>query len=441
MSTPPIPITILTGFLGSGKTTLLLSLIPQLRALNPSYRLALLKNEFGDLAIDSQLASSSAISGVKELLNGCICCNLVGSLGSALEELESGAAGEETKRLDRIVIETSGSAFPATLAMEVNRLSASTGGKYVLDGVITVIDVENWKGYEDTSYTARLQARYTDLVVFNKWEGVGERRWEECLDRLGDLEVQVPWVRSRRGWVDVGVVVGLDGGLRGSVEGEGKGKGEGHEHGHGHEHEHEHDHQSEVEVLSVTLTSSTTTTKSISHPSLLKLLRTAPKDEIYRIKAIFSSSTPLESSDPTFNQSSSSTSTTTSTSTSTPNPSSTSTPSMPSPSLSPQPQPQTYILNWAFGRWTCIPSSTTKVEETQDQPILRMTLVCARDESTKWKKRIEGGGYIELAAEEKKEGGPDAELKVVRLVRWNMWLDDMIGKMPTGGAWSEQINK
>jgi hypothetical protein len=84
---PPIPITILTGFLGSGKTTLLLNLLPQLRSQNPTYKLALLKNEFGDLAIDSQLASASSIGGVRELLNGCICCNLVGQLDEALKEL------------------------------------------------------------------------------------------------------------------------------------------------------------------------------------------------------------------------------------------------------------------------------------------------------------------------------------------------------------------
>jgi G3E family GTPase len=83
----PIPITILTGFLGSGKTTLLLNLLPQLRSQNPTYKLALLKNEFGDLAIDSQLASASSIGGVRELLNGCICCNLVGQLDEALKEL------------------------------------------------------------------------------------------------------------------------------------------------------------------------------------------------------------------------------------------------------------------------------------------------------------------------------------------------------------------
>jgi putative ribosome biogenesis GTPase RsgA len=40
----PTPITVLTGFLGSGKTTLILNLIPQ---LPPTYKLALLKNEFG----------------------------------------------------------------------------------------------------------------------------------------------------------------------------------------------------------------------------------------------------------------------------------------------------------------------------------------------------------------------------------------------------------
>lgn len=157
----PIPITIITGFLGSGKTTLILHLIPQLRAANPDYKLALLKNEFGDLAIDSQLASSNAISGVREMLNGCICCNLVGQLSEALRELQAQVTP------DRIVIETSGSAFPATLAMEINRIARATGD-YVLDGVVSVIDVENWQGYEDTSVTARLQAKYTDLIIFNK---------------------------------------------------------------------------------------------------------------------------------------------------------------------------------------------------------------------------------------------------------------------------------
>lgn len=65
----PTHVTIITGFLGSGKTTLILNLIPQ---LPKSYKLALLKNEYGDLVVDSQLASEVSISGVRELLNGCM---------------------------------------------------------------------------------------------------------------------------------------------------------------------------------------------------------------------------------------------------------------------------------------------------------------------------------------------------------------------------------
>ncbi|RDW64848.1 putative G3E family GTPase [Coleophoma cylindrospora] len=357
----PIPITIVTGFLGAGKTTLLLNLLPQLRAQNPTYKLALLKNEFGDLAIDSQLANSSAISGVRELLNGCICCNMVGQLDTALEELRS------TINPDRIVVETSGSAFPATLAMEVNRLARQTGGAYVLDGVVTVIDVENWKGYEDTSYTAKIQARYTDLVVFNKWELCDERRFDDCLDRLGDLEVQIAWVKSDKGKVPSDLVFGIDGGLAKDL---GEAEVNGHDHDHSHSNSHTHDgekgHQSEVEVLSLTMVAEPGAV--VNSSKLETLLRTAPKDEVYRIKAVLAASSPIASSDDT-------------------------TPSNTSPT-------NRYILNWAFGRWTCTPMNSEE-HESSNGTVLRMTMILARYESTKWKRRIEMAGMIELDGDQK----------------------------------------
>ncbi|CZR58103.1 related to dopamine-responsive protein [Phialocephala subalpina] len=390
-SISPIPVTILTGFLGSGKTTLLLSLLPQLRALNPTYKLALLKNEFGDLAIDSQLASSSSISSVRELLNGCICCNLVGSLSAALSELA------EAQNPDRIVIETSGSAFPATLAMEVNRLARETGGRYVLDGVVTVIDVENWKGYEDTSYTAKIQARYTDLIVFNKWELAGERRMDECLDRLGDMEVEQAWVKSDRGSVPVDLVFGVDGGLARSL-GESQEEhdhkhddrcGHNHVNGNGHKHE-EKGHQSEVEVLSVTLSSPPDSSENatVNTTFLLKLLKSAPKDEVYRIKAVLASATPIPASDPIPSDTLDPTSASTSSSSS---------------DSGESPKAGKYILNWAFGRWTSTPMTRSSEHESSSGTALRMTMILARYESKKWKKRIEGGGFIQLDGETKGE--------------------------------------
>lgn len=350
----PIPITIITGFLGSGKTTLILNLLPQLKAKNPDYKLALLKNEFGDLAVDSQLASSAAISGVQEMLNGCICCNLVGQLSEALAQLC------EQVSPDRIVIETSGSAFPATLALEVNRLARETGGRYTLDGVVSVIDVENWKGYEDTSYTAKVQARYTDLIILNKWELCDEDRLEEVIDRIGDLDVETPHVKSVKGKADVDLVFGVDGGLAQNLS-EDQTKS-----GHDHGHDHEHDHQSEVEVLSVE-TKSGAKDAAVQADKLLALLRAAPKDEVYRIKAVLTASGTVRDSDQDD--------------------------ANPTP-----PQEQTrFILNWAFGRWNFTPVAEAAEEhESSDKIPLRMTVILARHAGRKWKRKLESGDFLQL---------------------------------------------
>ncbi|EEH41589.1 CobW domain-containing protein [Paracoccidioides lutzii Pb01] len=425
-----IPITIITGFLGAGKTTILLNLIPQ---LPPDYRLALLKNEFGDLAIDSQIASANSISGIRELLNGCICCNLVGQLGDALLQLR-----DEVKP-DRIVIETSGSAFPATMAMEVNRVSRENNGLFVLDGVISVIDVENWKGYEDTSYTAKLQAKYTDLVIFNKWEDVPEEQFDACLDRVADLELDTAWVKSARGVVDKDLLLGIDGALLAKEISD-----RGHssldlvllngaddtvakeayiqEHSYGLGKPLENEHQSEVDVLSISLTS-TCQFDTVNQEALATLLLSAPKDEVYRIKGIiqFPADAPPEDS-------------------------SGQTAGAPTPIPTPAPtaestggacangtpatatgennaKTQNYILNWAFGRWTYTHSPASIGNTTDNSAedgasltpekfsIARMTLILSRGESHKWTRKLETDGLLEIAGEnpQKKRGSVKVE--------------------------------
>lgn len=360
---PPTPITIITGFLGAGKTTLILNLIPQ---LPPTYRLALLKNEFGDLAVDSQLASSAAISGVRELLNGCICCNLVGQLSDALDALL-----EMRPAPDRIIIETSGSAFPATLAMEVNRIGREGGGRVVLDGVVSVIDVENWTGYEDTSVTARMQAKYTDLIVYNKWEVAGEEAYERAVDRVGDLEVQIASVRSERGWVSVDVVMGIDGGLIGKEGVERAMEGELVQgHGHGHE------HQSEVEVLSVVLEGSET--DGVDLDSFEDLLLAAPKDEVYRIKGLILTKQPPPDSAGTRKMSAAG-------------------------------GPLVSVLNWAFSRWQYTPIALEDFS-VLNGAIARLTFILARGESAKWKKKIEAGDLVMLEGD-----GTEGKLTVTKV--------------------------
>lgn len=141
----------------------------------------LVKNEFGDLAVDSVLAQQQNITGVQEILNGCLCCTLVGQFKEAIAEIV------REYKPDRVLVETSGSAFPAPIAWQIremereyqqsikNGTKENTGDELAcvnvkLDSIVTVIDCVNFRGYEDTSYTAKLQAQYTDLLVLNKWD-------------------------------------------------------------------------------------------------------------------------------------------------------------------------------------------------------------------------------------------------------------------------------
>ncbi len=74
---------------------------------------------------------------------------------------------EEQYNPDRIIIETSGSALPVPIACQIRELKDEG---FVLDSIVTVIDCVNFRGYEDTSYTAKLQAQYTDVILMNKCE-------------------------------------------------------------------------------------------------------------------------------------------------------------------------------------------------------------------------------------------------------------------------------
>ncbi|KAH9481548.1 P-loop guanosine triphosphatase YjiA [Psilocybe cubensis] len=198
---PSIPITVFTGFLGAGKTSVILSLLPK---LPKDYKVVLLKNEFGDVEVDSKLANQSSLTAVSEILNGCMCCVLVGQMQNALLEIR------DNYRPDRIIIECSGSAFPATLAFQIRQLERDTGGDFNLDAIVTVIDAENFVGYEDTSPTARMQASYSDIILINKWEHVSERSLDIVMDHLHTLNDTTPKIKCQtRNGVDPGLIFGL----------------------------------------------------------------------------------------------------------------------------------------------------------------------------------------------------------------------------------------
>lgn len=190
-----IPVSVFTGYLGSGKTTIILNLI---KKLDPEYKVVWLKNEYGDTSIDSLLAKESNIQ-TAEMLNGCLCCVLVGRLKNALEEIV------QNYHPDRIIVESSGTAYPMPIVFEINRIP-----EIELDGVVNVIDALNFAGYRDAGVVAKMQASYTDLIIINKVGLVNEQRLDEVKDHIFELNPTTPKLESADGNVSAEVLLGID---------------------------------------------------------------------------------------------------------------------------------------------------------------------------------------------------------------------------------------
>jgi G3E family GTPase len=194
-SSGKIPVTIVCGFLGSGKTTIISSLIDYL--LQNSVKVAYIKNEIGSENIDGILIRGKHID-TRELLNGCICCTLTGQLYHAITELV------ETRRPDRIIIEASGVADPSAIALLI-----SSHPLVYRDGVIGIIDVLNFEGYKDLSMTARRQAQFTDIIVFNKIEIASLDRKKSVVGFVRELNDVSPIVEAPKGVLDPRLAFGI----------------------------------------------------------------------------------------------------------------------------------------------------------------------------------------------------------------------------------------
>jgi len=138
-------------------------------------------------------------------MDACECCILVGQMKNALLEIR------DKYRPDRVIIESSGSALPATLALQIRQLEGEFPGDFKLDSIATVVDAENFAGYDDESPTAKLQAKFCDVILINKWEHVSERQLDIVMDHLHTLNDLTPKLRcdGRKG-VSSELIFGLD---------------------------------------------------------------------------------------------------------------------------------------------------------------------------------------------------------------------------------------
>ncbi|MFM8860594.1 MAG: CobW family GTP-binding protein [Methylocystis sp.] len=159
---PPIPLTILTGFLGAGKTTCLNQLVQ-----NPALSNTLiLINEFGAVGLDHLFIEK--VDGDMILMSsGCICCTIRGDLVTTLEDLLKRLDNGRIKTFDRIILETTGLADPAPILHAI-MYHPYLMLRYRLDGVITVIDAINGAATFDAHEEAVKQAAVADRLIITK---------------------------------------------------------------------------------------------------------------------------------------------------------------------------------------------------------------------------------------------------------------------------------
>lgn len=201
-----IPTTIITGFLGAGKTTLLNRI---LKDNLHKQKIAVIENEFGEENIDSGILIQDNAEEIVQMSNGCVCCTVRGDLVSALNNLIAKKDNGEIQ-FDRVIIETTGLANPSPVA-HTFFLEDSVAERYMIDGIITLLDGVFGMHQLDEYEEARQQVGFADKILISKIDIADPHLITELTNRVRHMNAHAAIMTADFGQVDIDDVLDLQG--------------------------------------------------------------------------------------------------------------------------------------------------------------------------------------------------------------------------------------
>ena len=189
-----IPVTVITGFLGAGKTTFINQLLKQYA----ENKFALVENEFGEVAIDTQLIKGVDASQMFELKQGCICCTITDEYELVLQEL-----ADRFPEVEHLLIETTGVADPAPV-IQPFLSDKKLKELYSYNGTICLYDALHFDNQPEKEISLK-QLAMADWVLVNKSEGLKDDEKEQKRIEIAALN---PFARIM--FSDYGSAAGID---------------------------------------------------------------------------------------------------------------------------------------------------------------------------------------------------------------------------------------
>ncbi|GMI18440.1 hypothetical protein TrLO_g12338 [Triparma laevis f. longispina] len=198
-SPPPIPVTLISGFLGSGKTTLLQRILSN----KNERRVGVVVNDVAEVNVDAKIirpssstpTSSSIPDGIVELENGCACCSASDEFLNSVSQLvtlsDLRAQSSDTPSFSDIVVEASGVSDPVGIRQafqDAEMYGMPLMERVQLDTLVTVVDCTTF--LKHVKKVTQISEDETPEMFFRDDED-RERKKNEMSKWLGDLPAKL----------------------------------------------------------------------------------------------------------------------------------------------------------------------------------------------------------------------------------------------------------